>query len=449
MKILNLLSAASVTVLMTGCCIFGKYSDNTIVPDNLYGPSVQSTEQEESIGNIKWKEFFQDPLLQTLIDSALVRNVDMNVAGLRVKEAEAALLGSKLGFLPSLSFSPAFSYSGSASYSLPISLNWDNQGLGGLVNRKREAQALASQAVDARDAVRTRMIASLADAYYQLILLDKQFRIMEETEEVWGEVYTTQQALMENGKSYSTSVDQMAASLIQVKINKRDIENQIQDVEYSICMMLNQTPQHISRSEWGSYSMPMELKTGVPASILTNRPDVRVAEKNVEAAYYVSRQALSAMFPNISLSGVLGWTTEGGVIQDPAKMVYSLIAGLAQPIFARGQLKAKYKISQYQQEEAARQYSQTILEAGNEVNNALRSCQLAADKDELYKKEVSVLDNAYSATRELMRSGKASYIEVLVAQNNLLDAQLSEVLNLYNGTVSLITLYIALGGGVN
>ena len=449
MKILNLLSAASVTVLMTGCCIFGKYSDNTKVPDNLYGPAVQPTVEEESIGNIKWKEFFQDPLLQTLIDSALVRNVDMNVAGLRVKEAEAALLGSKLGFLPSLSFSPAFFYSGSASYSLPISLNWDNQGLGGLVNRKREAQALASRAVDARDAVRTRMIASLADAYYQLILLDKQFRIMEETEEVWGEVYTTQQALMENGKSYSTSVDQMAASLIQVKINKRDIENQIQDVEYSICMMLNQTPQHISRSEWGSYSMPIELKTGVPASILTNRPDVRVAEKNVEAAYYVSRQALSAMFPNISLSGVLGWTTEGGVIQDPAKMVYSLIAGLAQPIFARGQLKAKYKISQYQQEEAARQYSQTILEAGNEVNNALRSCQLAADKDELYKKEVSVLDNAYSATRELMRSGKASYIEVLVAQNNLLDAQLSEVLNLYNGTISLITLYIALGGGVN
>lgn len=449
MKILNIISVAAVTVLMTGCCIFGKYSDNTKVPDNLYGPSVQPTEQEESIGNIKWKEFFQDPLLQILIDSALVRNVDMNVAGLRVKEAEAALLGSKLGFLPSLSFSPAFSYSGSASYSLPISLNWDNQGLGGLVNRKREAQALASQAVDARDAVRTRMIASLADAYYQLILLDKQFRIMEETEEVWGEVYTTQQALMENGKSYSTSVDQMAASLIQVKINKRNIENQIQDVEYSICMMLNQTPQHISRSEWGSYSMPIELKTGVPASILTNRPDVRAAEKNVEAAYYVSRQALSAMFPNISLSGVLGWTTEGGVIQDPAKMVYSLIAGLAQPIFARGQLKAKYKISQYQQEEAARQYSQTILEAGNEVNNALRSCQLAADKDELYKKEVSVLDNAYSATRELMRSGKASYIEVLVAQNNLLDAQLSEVLNLYNGTISLITLYIALGGGVN
>lgn len=444
-----MICAAALTFVLSGCSIFQKYEDNTTAPDNLFGSEAVEYVQDNSIANIPWREFFEDPILVGIIDSALVRNTDLNVARLRVEEAEASLLASKLGFLPGLSFGPSFSFMKGQSYSLPLSLEWSSTGLGTITNTKREAQTRASQSVDAAQYVQSRMIASLVDAYYQLVLLDRELEIMTSTEEVWKDVYETQKALFENGKSYSTSVDQMAASLIDVVIRKRDISNEIKDVEYSICMMLNQTPQTIERCKWGDYSLPKTVELGFPATMLAKRPDVRAAAKDVEAAYYVKAQALGAMFPSLSLSGLLGWTTEGASIKDPAQMIYSAVVGLAQPIFARGQLSARYKISKLQQEEAARMYAQTVLDAGNEVNKALRSCQLAADKSQLYAKEVEVLGNAYSATRELMRNGKASYIEVLIAQDNLLNAQLSEVVNLYAGTIDLVSLYIALGGGAD
>lgn len=448
MKKHRILCLAVSAIILSGCSIFGRYSEQTQVPEGLFGPEMNGNVQENSVGDIPWKNFFPDPVLQDLIDTALARNVDLAVAKLRVEEAEAALTGAKLGFLPSLAFTPSFTILKNPSYDLPIGLEWSNQGLGSIINRKREAQALASRALDARDAVQSRLVASVAEAYYQLQMLDRQLEIMNSTESVWTEVYETQKSLMENGKSYSTSVNQMEAALTDVRIQKKDTENQIKDTEYYICLILGQTPGEIERSGWMEYEIPEYVGTGVPARLLDRRPDVKVAGKDVEAAYYVSRQALGAMFPSLSLSGMLGWTTQGVTIKDPAQMVFGAIASLAQPIFARGQLSANYKISKLQQEEAARNYTQTLLSAGNEVNKSLRECQLAKEKDVLYKHEVEVLQDAYSATRELMSNGKASYIEVLVAQDGLLKAQLGEAVNIYNGTISLVALYIALGGGI-
>ena len=129
-------------------------------------------------------------------------------------------------------------------------------------------------------------------------------------------------------------------------------------------------------------------------------------------------------------------------------MIYNAVASLAQPIFAGGQLRAKYKISQFQREDAANRYAQAILKAGNEVNAALRECKNAAGKEALYRSQVAMLQDAYDATAELMKNGKAAYVEVLMAQNSLLEAQLSMELNRLSGRTSLINLYIALGGGV-
>lgn len=437
------------SILMTGCSIFGKYSDKPVIPDGLYGVEAGTDGQDSSLANIPWKEFFQDDILSDLIDTALVRNADLAITRLNVQESEASLLGSKLGFLPSLAFTPSISYDRNVSYQVPLSVSWDNQGFGSIINRKREAQARAEQSLDQKKEVQSRMIASIADAYYQLILLDRQYQIIDATETVWESVLETQKALMENGKCYSTSVSQMESSLISVKIRKADILNEIKNVEYSICLLLDWTPRKIERSAWAEYALPKSLRTGVPAEMLERRPDVRAAEKSVEAAYYVSRQALAAMFPSLSLSGMFGWTAQGFTIKDPGQMIIDAVGTLTQPIFARGRLKENYKISKLQQEKAARAYSQAILSAGNEVNRNLRECQLAEEKDALYKSQVAILDESYAATRELMRNGKASYIEVLVAQDNLLNAQLSEAANIYSGAVSLISLYISLGGGTD
>lgn len=445
MKHANRIYLLALPLLMTGCALFKPYTGVTSAPDDLFGQEVAVS--DESPAGMSWREFFTDPDLQSLIDTALARNLDLSVAGLRVEQAEAALKGARLGFLPSLSFTPSFTAIPGQSYSLPLTLDWSNNGLGSIINRKREAVSLADQARDNEQAVRSQLVAAVARAYFQAQMLDRQLEIMESTEQIWSSVYETQKVLMENGKSYSTSVNQMAAALVDVKIQKKDAENRLKDVENTICLMLGKTPQPVKRSSWGSYGLPAALGTGVPAGVLENRADVRAAGRSVEAAYYVSRQALGAMFPSLSLSGLLGWTSEGAAITDPAKMVYNAIAGLAQPVFARGQLSAAYKISKLQQEEAAQNYAQSVIAAGNEVNNALRACQLAEGKDALYKEQVELLLDAYSATRELMSNGKASYIEVLTAQGNLLSAQLGEAANLYEGAIGLIDLYVSLGGG--
>ena len=449
MKYTTIFIAAVVSALLTGCSIFGKYSGTADAPEGLYGKEVPVSAQDSSIAGIPWREFFQDPNLRNLIDTALARNADIAVAKLKVQEAEAALLGSKLGFIPSLTLSPSLSYESNLSYQIPLSLNWDNQGLGSIINRKREAQSRAAQSLDEKRGTQSRLIASVSDAYFQLLLLDRQYQIIDATEEVWKAVLQTQKALMENGKSYSTSVSQMESSLINVRIRKADIQNEIKNVEYSICLLLDWTPREIERGGWTEYTLPDDLRTGVPARMLERRADVRSAQRSVEAAYYVSRQAFAAMFPSLSLSGTLGWTTQGVSIKDPAQMITGAVGSLTQPIFARGRLRANYKISEFQRQEAARIYSQTVLAAGNEVNRNLRECQLAEEKDALYKSQVSILDESYAATRELMRNGKASYIEVLVAQDNLLNAQLSEAANIYSGIVSLISLYVSLGGGTD
>ena len=445
----NIALAAAVLVL-SGCGLFRKYTDDCQVPEGLFGSDgiVEETIGDASIGDIPWSEFFTDPLLRDLIDSALARNVDVNMARLRLQQAEEALTATKLDFLPSLYFSPSISYNGNSSYSLPFSLDWSTPGFGSLTNRKREADALARQAADNEQAVRSGIVAQVAKGYYQLQMLDRQLEIMTETEKIWADVLETQKALMENGKAYSTSVNQMEASLMGIKISGVDLRNQVKNAEYAICLLLEQVPHTIERSAWDSCRISSRIGVGVPVALLDKRPDVRAARRNVEAAYYVNRQALAAMFPSITLSGLLGWSNGGVAISDPLKLIYNALGGLSQPLFARGQLRAKYKISRLQQEEAAEVYARTVLRAGNEVNNSLRGCQMAVEKYELYANQVEKLHETWTGTIELMKNGKATYVEVLMAQDALLQAQIGEIANMLQGRQSLIELYAALGGGV-
>jgi len=167
----------------------------------------------------------------------------------------------------------------------------------------------------------------------------------------------------------------------------------------------------------------------------------------MEEAYYNTQVARAAFFPNITLSGALGWTNSGGgAIVNPGAMLFNAVGQLAQPIFNRGNLKANLKISKLAEEDLQKQYVQTVIEAGNEVNEALADCAAFREKHDYYHRQVEVLLQAYVGTHELMDNGKATYLEVLTAQESLLNAQLSEAMNIYNGSQAVIALYIALGG---
>jgi len=454
------------TLSLSSCGIYGKYSSQSEVDSNLYGTSEDmiAAAADSSVATLSWREVFVDPLLQQLIDSVLARNTDMNSARIVVEQAEASLKAAKLGYLPSFSLAPSAGYSGNITgssnstpsiaantwtpvYAVNLQMNWDLDLFGANLNAVRKSKAVLAQAEARRQAAQANLVSVTAQQYSMLQLLDRQLEILHHTDSLWNRSLETQRALYENGKAYSTSVNQMENSYLNVKAQIVDVERQIRGTENAICMLLAITPQHIERSAWEAYELPERVSTGVPAQLLELRPDIRVADQQLAEAFYNTNAARSAFFPKISLQGILGWGNNQGMIANPGALLFNALASLTQPIFAQGKLRANLQISKLNQEDMQRKYVQTVINAGNQVNEALADCQVAKHKDVLYKRQVAVLDDAYAGTHELMDAGKASYLEVLTAQETLLQAQLNEATNLYNGSCALIALYIALGGG--
>ena len=446
---LTAIAVCALALSLSSCGVFKKYEPaQQPVTDSLVS----------AVSDSQWQTYITDPILQGHIRKALENNVDYRSRKLAVQEADARLRAAKLGFLPTLAISPANvgvsgTYTPDAgtsgatlTYQVPLSLNWGGEGFGTITNRKRQAQVLREQAEDNRAAAHANLVATVARIYTQLQLLDYQETILDSTEVIWQQVLEIQRVLVKNGQAYSPSIGQMEASLVNVQIQRKQLLEQIHSLELSMCLLLNVEPQAIARSPWSSYTFDPWTLEPVPASQLSNRADVRAAERNVAAAFYQTNMAKAAFCPALSLSGLVGWTNNGGVVPNPGQLLMNAALGLSQPIFAGGKLKANLKIAKLQQEEAAERYVETMLRAGSEVNDAIFRCASAQVQDSLYQRLLTTQSESYQGTCELMKKGKASYLEVLTAQENYLKAQLADVTNRYNGLISLIDLYVALGG---
>ena len=471
MKTRNIIVVAAVGLMLTGCGIYNKYEQNTPSPSEAFGTdeSIKAATGETTIAQMSWREFFTDPLLQQLIEQVLANNTDLNSARIAVEKSQAALTAAKLAYLPSLAFAPQGTLAKfdknpwSKTYDLPLQLSMDIDVFGSITNKKRAAKAVLLQAQMQEEAVRSNLISITAQQYLMLQVLDRQLEILIQTDSLWNKSLSTEQTLWENGKAYSTAVNQMEASYLSVKTQIADTHRNIRAIENAICKLLAVSPQHINRQKWGSSMLhhaeatgdaeermfdTKYLKIGIPAQMLENRPDIRMANHAMEEAFYNTAAARSAFYPSITLSGSAGWTNSaGGMIVDPGKILLSAIGSLTQPIFARGKLIANKKIALLTEEDLQKKYVQTVINAGNEVNEAMADCMTAREKHVYYQRQVQVLHEAYTGTHELMDNGKASYIEVLRAQESLLDAQLSSAMNMYDGAQAVIALYIALGGG--
>ena len=434
--------------------LHGEYESQATIPADIYGADVVLGADSASVALLSWREFFIDPLLQQLIDTALMRNTDVNSARIAIEQSEASFEAAKQAFFPSVYFSPSASISSfggskpSKTYNLPLQVNWDIDAFGSIKDQKRKSEAVLMQAQVREQAVRANIVSAVAQQYSTLLLLDQQLEILSATDSLWNVSLVTQKILWENGKSYSTAVNQMESSYLSVKTSIVDTRRSIRQVENSLCRLLAIPPQHIKRSRLGRYSLPRRFDTGVPALLLQYRPDVRLADLAMAEAFYNTQAARAAFYPSLSLQGVVGWTNSaGGAVVNPGKILLNAVASLAQPIYAQGKLKANLKINKLAQEDLMNRYVQTVIDAGSQVNEALADCQAAVEKHTYYHRQVEVLRDAYSGTHELMDNGKASYLEVLTAQESLLSAQLNEATNMYNGAQAIIALYIALGGG--
>ena len=457
-------------LMLTGCGMYNKYEQKTPTPSDVFGTdeSIKVATGETTIAQMSWREFFTDPLLQQLIEQVLANNTDLNSARIAVEKSQAALTAAKQAYLPAISFAPQGTLSSFdkgavvKTYNLPLQLSMDIDVFGSITNNKRASNAVLLQAQMQQEAVRTNLISITAQQYYMLQLLDHQLDILTLTDSLWNTSLETQKSLWENGKAYSTAVNQMESSYLNVKTQMVDTRRNIQATENALCRLLGITPQHVNRAKWGSAALHHPdaqgdtgqrmfdtrfLKVGVPASMLELRPDIRMANHQMEEAFYNMQAARSAFFPSITLNGTLGWNNGSAGTVNPAKLLLNAVGQLTQPIFARGRLKANLKISQLTQEDLQKKYVQTVIDAGNQVNEALADCQAAREKHAYYRRQVKALYDAYAGTHELMDNGKAGYIEVLTAQENLLSAQLNEAANMYKGAQAVIALYIALGGG--
>lgn len=446
--------------LVCSCGIYKKYErpESISAPDDLYGEN-NVTSDTTSLADLSWRELFTDPLLTGLIEKGLEKNTDVNVARLHTEQAEYSLQSAKLAYLPSFNFVPDGGVSGfnnyngvqagpSWTYTLPVAASWELDIFGKKTNAKRMSQASVQMTREYEQAARTGLIASIATQYYTLVLLDEQLRIATQTAEKFSNSVRVLKAMTQAGMSNEVAVAQMEGAWHGVLAGIESLKHSITEVENSLCTTLAETPHTIDRGTIDSIVFPDELKTGVPMRLLSSRPDVKAAEFNLASAYYAVGQARGALYPSLTLGGTVGWTNSFGSVVNPAGLLLSATASLLEPIFNARVNVTKLKISKSQQQEALLNFQQTILNAGAEVNNALSQYQSARERSIQREKQTASLEKAVRKTELLMQHSSTTYLDVLTAQQSLLSAQTELVQDRYDMAAAVISLYHALGGGV-
>ena len=444
-------------VMLASCGIYTNYerpAQAVADMDSLYRPEARP-DTTRSIATLRWEELFTDTCLQQLIRQGLAANADLAVARLQVEEAQATLRQSKLAYLPSVQLEPAGTLSSfdgqktQKTYSVGASASWEIDLFGKLRNSKRQALAslLASDAY--RQAMQTQVVATVADSYYALLMLDEQIRITEQTAESWREYVRSLAALMQAGQADRATLAQAEASRLAAESSLLSLQQQAIEQENALCVFVGLTPRRLERGTMDGQHFPSHLSVGVPLDLLSRRPDVRQAEANLMQAFYATNSARAAFYPSITLSGSAGWTNGGGAaVANPGAWLLQAVGSLVQPLFNRGQNLANLKIAKAQQEEAVLQFRQSLLDAGNEVNNALAQWQTARERIRLDNGQVEQLTITLGDTELLMEnSADTNYLQVLTSRQSLLSAQLAVASDRYDEIQGVIELYHALGGG--
>ena len=449
---------AALSVLTTGCGIYNKYERldlGTVQADSLYR-SDAAPDTASSIASLGWEELFTDPYLQSLIHRGLEANTDLQTAALRVKEAQATLMSSKLAYLPSLQLEPQgnlSSFDGSKTqktYSLGGSASWEIDLFGKLTNAKRGARAALLESEAYRQAMQTQVIATVADSYYALLMLDEQVRVTTQTAESWREYVKSLHVLMNAGEADRATLSQAEASRLSAESSLLSLQRQVAEQENALCVFIGEVPHRLERGTLNDQQFPDRMSVGLPIELLSRRPDVRQAEASLMQAFYATNSARSTFYPSITLSGSAGWTNSGGAaITNPGAWLLQAVGSLVQPLFNRGQNIANLKIAKAQQEEAVLAFKQSLLDAGQEVNNALIQWQTAREQILLDMEQVKQLETTVSDTRLLMQYGTVNYLQVLTARQSLLSAQLTLASDRYSEIQGVINLYHALGGGAD
>ena len=455
-KSFNFLIAVS---LLSGCGLYNRYERPEVDTKGLVRDTVSITDtlavaDTTTFGNLPWRSVFTDPQLQALIQQGLDNNPDLLNAALNVHMVNEGLKVAKLAFLPSVALSPQGtlqSFDGAAAtkaYTLPVSASWNVDLFGNLLSVKRSAQMQLIATKDYQTVVKCNIISSIANLYYTLLMLDRQLEIVIDMEQLTKETWEKMKFMHENRVGYrSTAVQSAEAAYYQVQTQRIDILRQTREIENSISLLIGQPGQTIPRSTFADQSLPSEFSTGVGIQMLANRADVHANEMALAQCFYDIETARSRFYPSITITGTAAFTNNNGLV-NPGKWLLQAVGSLVQPIFQHGQIVAGLKVAKDKYEQAFNTWQNSVYKAGNEVSNALSSYNGYADMVVLDAKRVAVLKQNVIDTRKLMESSSnTTYLEVISAQSNLLNAEINEVSDQFKKMQSVVNLYQALGGG--
>ena len=461
-----ILLGLTASIGFSSCQITKKYKSPEFDAEDLYrGENPTDT---ATIAHLPWRTYFNDPILQALIEEGIDKNYDLKIAYTSIKQAEANLGMARAAYFPDVALTGQVNQTRTSSdlsrenkkilgyhtesYTLGISATWEADIWGKLNRQSRSsyAQFLSSEAY--KNLVQTSLISNIATSYYSLLALDEQLKITKQTIVLLKESTETMIALKDAGLLNGAAVEQSKALLYGTQTSVPDLENQIRQTENSICTLLGRKSGSIVRASLDNQKVPKSLAYGVPMQMLAMRPDVQQAELSFRSAFEMTQAAYASFYPTISLtSGTIGFQNNNTLAQffKPENILANIVGGITQPIFAKKQLTGQLKIRKAQQESALLTFEQTVLEAGTEVSNVLSTYETSMQKNEARQNQVNSLTTAVYFTKELLIAGDANYTEVLNSEQSLLSAQLNQVSDKLTQLQSTVNLYRALGGGVN
>ena len=448
-------------LLLQSCFVAKNYSRPELETESLYRTD-QLPQDSISMADVSWKDLFNDEQLKSYITKGLENNLDIRIALQNVVAAEAYLKQGKAGYYPTLSGTASFTRtknSGNSQfgsfftrpleqYELSGSLSWEADVWGKIRSNKRAYGASYLQSVAAHQAVKTNLVSGIASTYYQLMALDKQREIAEQTLEARKSSLETTQALKDAGQVTEVAVKQTEAQVHTTEIILINLKNNIKLLENAFCILLGEPAHEVLRGKLDDQSIDTDLKTGVPYLLLANRPDVMQAEYGLINAFELTNVAKSSMYPSLKLTANGGFQSlEFENWLDASSLFSQLIGSLTEPIFNGRRLRTQMEVAKAQQEKALLSYEKILLTAGREVSDALYTYNAESEKLLARSKELEAYSTAEDYSEELLNNGLANYLEVLTARQNALNSELNYVDSQYGQLNAIVELYRALGGG--
>lgn len=428
-----------------------------------------ATADTASIANLEWKQFFNDPILQELIEKGIQHNYDLQIALKQVAASQEKLKQAKYMQYPDVGFGVAAQISkpsknsmngqslnlflGSShveDYNAAFNLSWEADIWGKIKNQQEVSRMQYLQTYEGSKAIQTQVVAAIAQGYYNLLMLDKQLAIAKSNLELSSNTLLITQKMWESGDTTSLGVQQSTAQKQATELLITQLEQNIAIQENALSILVGEMPNKVNRTiEMSDTSLPQNITAGLPAAMVSRRPDVRQQELVLLESNAMVGIAQANMYPALKI------TANGGVnsfkfdnwFQIPASLFGSVLGGITQPIFQKRQLKTDLEVAKIQREKNVLAFRQAVLNAVGEVSDALVSNENLKIQEQKATEQATTLKDGIKSAQLLYKGGSTNYLEVITAQGNSLQAELNLASIKRQRLSSIVDLYRALGGG--